>query len=310
MIKSPLVYWGSKKRILSQMFEIFPKPIKKFYDVFGGSGTVSWNVRADEVYYNEINSDVIRIIKWLYETDIEKIKKDIFELMNKWGLTNTKYETENYYLKKSDFKMYNQLQEEKEKYKKFLEYSLKYEKENPLYIYIYIWYSLSAFYQWQRKEDNILGKTIIIIKIEAWKKWVENKKIHFYNLDFLEFLKQFNFNENDDFIYLDPPYLKTDCKSYNGSYDVDQQQKLFDFLDNLTNKKIKWAMSNVNNGNDETLIKWIADHNYIENKLDLIYTQGKAIAKDFKERENNNEILITNYQDKKISFKWEQLSFF
>lgn len=308
MIKSPLVYWGSKKRILSQMFEIFPKNINRFFDVFGGSGTVSWNVRSNEIFYNEINKDVIAIIKWIYETDFDKLKKDITDLMKKWGLTNTKYESENYYIKNSNFKMLEQLQQEKEKYKKFLEYSLKFEKENPLYIYI--WYSLSAFYQWQRKEDNILGKVIIFMKLEAWKKWVENKRIHFYNLDFLEFLNKFTFSENTDFVYLDPPYLKTDCKSYNGSYDVDQQKKLFDFLDNLTNKKIKWAMSNVNNGNDEILTKWIADHNYIENNLNLIYTQGKAIAKDFKEKENNNEILITNYQDKKVSFKWEQLSFF
>lgn len=301
-IKSPLVYWGSKKRILSQIFEIFPKNINRFFDCFGGSGVVSWNVKSNEVFYNEINKDIVSIIKWIYETPYEKLKKDIFELMDKFELTNFKYKTENFYKKTFNFKMLEQLKNEKKKYKKFLNYSLQFEKNNPLYIYI--WYSLSAFYQLEKKENNELGKTIIIIKLKIWKEWMSKKKIHFSSLDCIDFIKSFDF-KTDDFLYLDPPYLKTDCSAYENNYSFSKQEILFETLENL---KIKWAMSNVNNNDDEALKNWILKNKYIENKLDLIYTFGKNLNQ--KEQKNNNEILITNYQKKPVSFKIQQLKFF
>lgn len=39
---------GNKFKLLPQMLPYFPKNINRFYDLFGGSATVSLNVKANE----------------------------------------------------------------------------------------------------------------------------------------------------------------------------------------------------------------------------------------------------------------------
>ena len=49
-----------------------------------------------------------------------------------------------------------------------------------------------------------------------------------------------------DFVYADPPYLIT-CATYNeqGGWDADAERALLSFLDELDERKIRFALSNV-----------------------------------------------------------------
>ena len=53
MIKSPINYMGSKRRLLKQILPLFPDNIDTFYDLFAGGGIVSLNTQAKQVYYND-----------------------------------------------------------------------------------------------------------------------------------------------------------------------------------------------------------------------------------------------------------------
>lgn len=70
----------------------------------------------------------------------------------------------------------------------------------------------------------------------VFQKWSNKESITLVNADALEYLYQYKF-EGDEFLYVDPPYLrstrKTKRKIYNFEYDESQHIMLLDFLLNL-----------------------------------------------------------------------------
>ena len=58
MIKSPINYMGSKRRLLKQILPLFPDNINTFYDLFAGGGTVSLNTQAKQIYYNDLDKNL------------------------------------------------------------------------------------------------------------------------------------------------------------------------------------------------------------------------------------------------------------
>ena len=93
---------------------------------------------------------------------------------------------------------------------------------------------------------------------------MKRMNIQLYNADAIQYIKDNidNFKEND-FIYLDPPYLNT-MAVYNekrafGGWNIDNDYQLFEILELLNKKGIKWGMSNVFKNKEYTnehLIKW------------------------------------------------------
>jgi len=73
--RSPLRYKGNKYSLLPILLPIFNLSKKDtFIDCFGGSGTISINVRKNlnfkEVIYNELDKKVFNIIKTLNKEDV------------------------------------------------------------------------------------------------------------------------------------------------------------------------------------------------------------------------------------------------
>lgn len=64
-IKSPINYIGNKYKLIGQIIPLFPDNIDTFIDVFGGSGTVLINTKANKYIYNDINQYVSNIFKGL-----------------------------------------------------------------------------------------------------------------------------------------------------------------------------------------------------------------------------------------------------
>ena len=129
------------------------------------------------------------------------------------------------------------------------------------------------------------------------KKWIKeskeffNKNILFTNEDFrnikIDKLKE------DDFIYIDPPYLISTA-SYNegGGWTEKDEQDLYNLCKRLTNNNIKWAMSNVlecKGKSNIMLYNFIKTNNYNVYDFNLKYScMGKGNSQ-------NREVLITNY---------------
>ena len=101
--------------------------------------------------------------------------------------------------------------------------------------------------------------------------------------------------EENDFVYLDPPYLiSTASYNENGGWTIDNEKELLDMLDVLTNRGVKFALSNVIVHKGETnllLEEWAQKYNihYLDFNYNNSNYQSKAKSKD------TVEVLITNY---------------
>ena len=63
-IKCPLNYTGGKYKILSPIFEIMPKEIDTFVDLFAGGFNVGINVNAKKVICNDHNNYIIELYQY------------------------------------------------------------------------------------------------------------------------------------------------------------------------------------------------------------------------------------------------------
>ena len=64
---------GNKLPLLSQILPYFPRNIKTFYDIFGGSGTVSLNVKAEKYILNDLNNHLYNLYDMFKNTSADKI---------------------------------------------------------------------------------------------------------------------------------------------------------------------------------------------------------------------------------------------
>ena len=84
-IKSPINYSGGKYRLLKYIIPLFPKEIDVFVDLFGGAGTVSVNVNAKKIIYN----DLINYLPELFNIWKSKSLEEINQYINKTIETNS-----------------------------------------------------------------------------------------------------------------------------------------------------------------------------------------------------------------------------
>ena len=103
--------------------------------------------------------------------------------------------------------------------------------------------------------------------------------------------------KKNDFFYCDPPYLIT-TGSYNDgkrgfkNWSQESDIALYNFLDNLNNKGIKFALSNVftHKGiSNDYLIRWAKKYTVHHLKNDYSNSCYNT------ERKGSDEVLITNY---------------
>lgn len=278
LYKSPLNYIGGKYRLLPQLLPIFPKQINKFYDVFSGGLDVSLNVNAKEYYCNDINSCLIDMFKKMQESKEKELIETIGTTISKWGLNK----------------------EDKEAFLKFRDYYNNYK--NPIDLFILICYS----FNFQIRFNNDLkfntpfgkNKSYFNEKIKSnLINFIERiKSFNFLNLDF----KQLDFSsfDNDDFLYFDPPYLIT-CGTYNDGkrgftgWGKEEEESLLKLLDELNEKKIKFALSNVvkhKGRTNEILEQWMKK--YKIHYLNIDYNNSNYQSKN---KDLTVEVLITNY---------------
>ena len=105
-----------------------------------------------------------------------------------------------------------------------------------------------------------------------------------------------NIHKND-LVYCDPPYLITTA-TYNEKEGWTEQDEidLLTILDNLSERGIKFALSNVlqHEGKQNILLQeWIGQHNYVVHNLFMDYHYSNYQKKS--KKAESQEVLITNY---------------
>lgn len=104
---------------------------------------------------------------------------------------------------------------------------------------------------------------------------------------------------NSDFVYVDPPYLIT-CATYNeqGGWSEQDEIDLLAFLDRLTERNLRFALSNVlrsKGKENKILIEWLQKNTerYNIHSLNYGYSNSNYQIKD--KESKSEEVLVTNY---------------
>ncbi len=281
MIKSPLNYVGGKYKLLPQIIPLFPKDIELFVDLFSGGANVGINVKAKNYWFNDMNDKVNEMFRYFLTQDPEKLINDIDDIIFKWNLSKTNQEA---FLLFRDY--YN-------------------SNPSPLYLYVLVAYSYNYQIRFNNsmKYNNPFGKNRSQFTTKMRSNLIKFvKRLNEINPTFTDYLfEDLNLSnlKTNDFVYLDPPYLITKASYNDGNrgftnWDEGQELKMYELLNQLTSKSIRWAMSNVLENKDKkhTLLE-----NFIESEgvevhiLNYNYNNSSYNSKSM----GSKEVLITNY---------------
>lgn len=294
--RSPFFYVGDKFKLLPQLKENFPDNINRFIEPFCGGGSVFLNVDANEYLLNDIDTYMIRLHKFLisYSNSQQDFWNELEKNIKKYNLSATymgrdvpqemrkefaktyfaKYNKESYIQLRSDF---NQ------------------NKENMMLLYMLLIYGFNRMLRFNAKGDfnlpvgNVDFNKNVVNALNAYFEYVKDRDIQFYNMDYQDFINKIE-PTSDDFIYLDPPYLIT-FSEYNKLWDEDSEMRLINFLDEINERGIRFAVSNIlwhRRRYNGTFNEWAQQYN-------IVRIQSNYISYHDNTEKDSYEVLVKNY---------------
>ena len=278
--KSPFNYIGNKFRILAQIQKWFPKDIDTMVDLFCGGCDVIINTSARRKYANDINFFLIDILKEFQAKGLDTVMY-IDDAIAKWHLT--KDDQEAYLAFRNHYNM----------------------DKKPLDLYVLLCYSFNYQFRFNSKHDynNPFGRARSSFNDAVRENLLRMlplvKDIVFSSTDFLDY--DYSVLKEGDFLYADPPYLLT-CGSYNDGkrgfrgWGEKDERALYDILDGLSRRGVRFALSNVieHKGNRNLILaEWKRRNRYHMHHIKFNYDNCNYHAQN---RDNKtDEILVTNY---------------
>lgn len=276
-IKSPINYIGNKYKLIGQIIPLFPDNISMFVDVFGGSGTVLINTKAEHYMYNDINSYVSSIFKGLVTENTDNVVRKIENIIKEYSLSKTNKEgfeklRNDYNNGKNDWITLYTLMchsfNHQFRFNNNLQYNSSFGKNR-------------SYFSDRQREDLYAMKTNI------------NTEIAFSSRSFID-IDYSDFNEND-LLYFDPPYFASvgnynDGKRGFEGWTEDHEKKLLELLDKLDEQGTRWVLSNNLKYDNPFLDKW-------KDKYIIHYLNGDYVNCNYHkiDRSKDIEVLITNY---------------
>ena len=267
----PLIKWvGGKTQILDSVFDLFPKNISNYYELFIGGGSILFEllnrlekntITVQHIYigdfnenlidlYNSIKSNLDELIKYLYKfkksydsAPINKKEKGIRTNIEPLPTIKQNIEKSKEHVYYFYRHMYNKLKETK----------TKKIKTSALFIFL----NKTSFRGVYR--ENSSGKFNVpfgnynlleIYDIENLKKC--NKLFNKYNIQFTH-INFYNWKEKiiydkESFIYMDPPYYPENDTSFTSytahNFNLEQHKNLIELCKHINTKKSKFVLSN------------------------------------------------------------------
>ena len=287
--QSAIHYMGNKLSLLSQILPYFPRNIKTFYDIFGGSGTVSLNVKAEKYILNDLNNHLYNLYDMFKNTSGDKIISYCETNRDKYGFSIdvrdkpkiAELNHEPYYKCREDM------------------------NNNPstLGFYFLTFYSFCNQFRFNNGKFNMpVGNGYFKEEskefIKDFCEFMSKENVYIYHKSYEEFTDF----DKDCFCYFDIPYANT-LSVYNessrdqGNWTEESDYKFFDYCENLNNCGIQFAISNVfkNKGKENTHLKeWCEKNGWIVHHLNMKYAGHSYESANM----NTDEVLICNYTTK------------
>lgn len=262
----PIIRWaGGKRRLLKQIYPLLPKTFNRYYEPFFGGGALFFSLGIKKkATISDLNEELISFYQVVKETPeelyhhISKLKvneKEYYKIRKMNPQSKLEEATRFLYLNKSCFNGLYRVNRKGE-------FNVPYGK---------------------RDDANI-------IDLETIKNASEHLKgITILNKDF-EYVKK---ARKGDFVYFDPPYTVLHNKNgfieYNKKiFSWDDQKRLKELIDLLTNKGVYVAISNAHHKSIEELYKGYYIHE--------IYRSSTISGHENSRLSNVAEYFITNYK--------------
>ncbi|PCS00065.1 DNA adenine methylase [Lactococcus garvieae] len=255
---------GDKYKLMPQLKNLFPENIETFYDVFCGGGSASLNTKAKFYSMNDVDEKIINLHLHLQNNskNIEQFISRMYNVIDYYGLSlsergkNKEIEDLKKIYVKTYFSKYN-----KQAYLKVREdYNLNQTNTDLLYLLLVYGFNHMIRFNKEGKFNlpvgNVDWNKNVSQALKNYSNWfIENQVELSEGLDFEKFVKKQEFKEND-FLYFDPPYLIT-FSDYNKLWNEQEERRLYNLLDDLDSKGIKWGLSNMyrHKGKENQILK-------------------------------------------------------
>ena len=255
------------------------------------------NVEAKSFLLNDIDSFVIAIHRLLcsYLGRLNEFYSDFLWIVDKYGLShsyrgNTVPEDLKKAFPKTYFAKFN-----KEAYANLKKDFNAEGKKDIMKLYVLLIYGFNRMLRFNSKGDFNLPVGDVDFNKNTYEALNDyftlllNKDVKWYNQDFREFITGIEFQQ-DDLVYLDPPYLIT-FSEYNKLWDENTETALLQLLDELNSQRVKFAISNVTHYKgkiNDIFLDWSNNYNCFSIKSNYISFNDNSI-KEFK------EVLVTNF---------------
>jgi len=297
-IQKPFLKWiGGKTQLIGNIIKYIPSKINNYHEIFLGGGSILFLILSlqqqnkiiikKQIFAYDINLNLINTYKHiqnnkdklfkyivLYITVYDSIYTDIINRKpTNIEEATTSQESYYYWMRK----LYNTMDDD------LIEKSALFIIINKL--------CFRGMYREGPNGYNVpfghYKKTPTIItqnELDNISNLIKN--VHFIHSNFIDSMKKIKKN---DFVYIDPPYCpenKTSFVGYNiNGFNLENHLELFNLIDKINNKNIKFILSNSN-------VKLVNDF-FKDYKIEQISARRAINSKN--PASKTIEVLITNY---------------
>jgi len=272
---APVLKWvGGKRQLLPEIKKYIPKSFNTYYEPFVGGGAVLFELQPKKAIINDINEELINLYQ-VIKNNSEELIDDLKKHVNK---------SEHFY----ELREIDRNPEEFSKFSNIERASRMHYLNKTCYNGLFRVNQAGEFNSpfGKYKNPNIVNE----ITIKAVSKYFNNADVRFLNMDFESALDGI---KKGAFVYFDPPYDPVSGSSNftgytKGGFDRKEQLRLKELCDRLTDRGVKFLLSN----SSTDFIKEI----YSEKRYHIEIIQAKrSINSDGTSRGDVDEVLVRNY---------------
>ena len=292
IVRSPLFYVGDKRKLMSQIMTYFPNHIDRLIEPFVGGGSVFMNVDADGFLLNDLNYIVIQIHSMLssYCDRKDDFFREVFSMINKYGLTSRFLGIPQEHGKSSDCKDVN-----REAYNRMKIDFNSGGKKDIMLLYLLIIYGFNHMIRFNKKGEfnlpvgNLDFNENVYNALNDYFTQTKTKQPQWHSQDYSAFLAEIDFRK-DDLVYLDPPYLISSSE-YNKMWNEECERNLIREMDRLDAMGVRFAVSNAityRGKKNDIFGEWAKKYNIHPISSNYISYWDNS-------RKESGEVLVTNY---------------
>jgi DNA adenine methylase len=296
--RSPLFYVGDKSKLVDQLLPLFPKDIGLFVEPFAGGASTALNVTASKFHLNDQNEFVIRLHSWLSGyggLGVDKLLGDLNSRICEVGLKSSFFGDIVPSALKSVFPKTYFAEINRIAYNTLRANFNASDKSEILDLYLLIIFGFNRMIRFNSKNafnvpvGNVDMNHNVAEALANYIAWSKSNSVSHSAKDYQVCIDDLDITSSD-FIYFDPPYLIAQAE-YNKSWTELDEQRLHVYLDQLTSRGVRWALSNVmtyKGLRNQLLDSWSSRYNVHEINARYISYRNNT-------NKQTGEVLITNY---------------